>query len=328
MTSEYSPNVLTDGWDKYQVLIRFSDATPDANNNYHFVLQEPIKDVVHAEWITASSGVVNSCLYIDELNNDGQTTTKITTITPSSSAYNPSASYNIGAVVSYEGNTYIMDALYKTISVASGGNSTWAMHSAPTYDPTYKYKYGVYVYYDPGDGVKVYHLTNPSAVPGVQPVPTNTAVWTQEVPPVYDGTYLFTTGSKKVFPSVITFVGDSTFYILQVGAITAPLTQPNPGAYPYNWIMQTPPNPTPSWNDRFPVNTPAVPTTSSQTTKFWRFLSDANNYLSPSLADSLANPKTFYYLNVKVLNLDGTTKTPGGSDYIQLFFWSHRCCTK
>jgi len=176
MTSEYSPNVLTDGWDKYQVLIRFSDATPDANNNYHFVLQEPIKDVVHAEWSSASSGIVNSCLYINELNNDGQTTTRITSLTPP---------------------------------------------------------------------------------PPAPPLP-----------------------------------------------------------------------PPPSWNDRFPVNKPALPTTSTQTTKFWRFVSDTNNYLSPSLADNLANPKTLYYLNIRVLNLDGTTKTPAGSDYLEIFFWYHRCCTK
>lgn len=169
----YHPEVLTNGWTKNKLLIRFADVAPDSNNNYRFTINEPIPDVVFAEWITVSSGLVGALMVVDEFNSDGQTTQKITTIS----------------------------------------------NSPPS--------------------------------------------------PTVDG------------------------------------YNANPNIQPY-----------------IPV---ATPNTSSQTTNFWRMLSDTNNYLSPSLAEPLMNPRSIYYLNVKLYNADGTHFTVPNGSLIQLFIWSY-CC--
>lgn len=170
----YHPEVLTNGWAKSKILIRFDDATPDANGNYRFTINDPIPDVVFAEWITVSTGIVGSLMVVDEFNSDGQTTQKIT------------------------------------------------------------------------------------ALPPVTPPP------------------------------------------LPVDGYTT-----NPNIQPY-----------------IPV---ATPNQSSQTTSFWRMLSDTNNYLSPSLAEPLMNPKTLFYLNVKLYNPSGTLFTVPSGSFVQIFIWSY-CC--
>jgi hypothetical protein len=161
----YHPDVLTNGWTKNKLLIRFDDATADANGNYRFTINEPIPDVVYAEWITVSSGLVGSLMVVDEFNSEGQTTQKITNV-----------------------------------------------------------------------------------------------------------------------------------------------------SYP------APPTPAPNT-----IPPPAKPTQSSATTNFWRVLSDTNNYLSPSLSEALMNPRTLFYLNVKMYNVDGTKFTVPNGSFVQIFIWSY-CC--
>jgi hypothetical protein len=162
----YHPEVLTAGWEKKSILLHFDDAVVDANLNYRFTLNEPLKDVVFVEWISVNTGLVGSLMAVDEFNNDGQTTQKITPLPP----------------------------------------------VAPP------------------------------------PVPPN-------------------------FFSV----------------------------------------------------PPAIPNSSSQHTKYWRFLSDTNNYLSPSLAEPLMTPRNIYYLNVKLFTVAGVAKTVGAGAYVQLFVWTY-CC--
>jgi len=78
MPNPYDPNTLSDGWDKQQIMIRFDDDTSGDMGVYRFVLNDPLTDVVFAEWITASAGLQNKFIVIDEFESEGQSTAKIT----------------------------------------------------------------------------------------------------------------------------------------------------------------------------------------------------------------------------------------------------------
>lgn len=78
MPNPYDPNTLSDGWDKQQVLIRFDDDTSAEMGVYKFVLNDPLTDIVFVEWITASAGLQNKFVIIDEFEAEGQSTAKIT----------------------------------------------------------------------------------------------------------------------------------------------------------------------------------------------------------------------------------------------------------
>ena len=167
--AKYNPNTLTDKWTRTPIILRFNDAVADTTGSYRFTFREPIKDVVHAEWITASSPLVGHLITINEFKNDGQTSANITTLTP------------------------------------------------------------------------------------------------------------------------------------------PPAPAPPPGQLP---------NP----------NVPGLPTSATNSVAYWRYISDVNNYLSPSLSIKLDNPTTIYYLTVRVLNIDGSSFTPANTDYLQIFTWSKCPC--
>lgn len=78
MPNPYDPNTLSDGWEKQQVLIRFDDDTSGDMGVYRFVLNDPLTDIVFVEWITASAGLQNKFIVIDEFEAEGQSTAKIT----------------------------------------------------------------------------------------------------------------------------------------------------------------------------------------------------------------------------------------------------------
>lgn len=166
---KYNPNTLSDKWTRNQVILRFQDAVLDTTGSYRFTFREPLKDVVHAEWITASTPLVGKLITVNEFKNDGQTSANITTLTP------------------------------------------------------------------------------PPAPP------------------------------------------------------------PPPGQLPNPYV-------------------PGLPTSSTSSQAFWRFISDTNNYLSPSLSIKLDNPTTIYYLTVKAKNMDGSIFTPSATDYLQIFTWSKCPC--
>jgi|688.fasta_scaffold1109400_1 hypothetical protein len=72
----------------------------------------------------------------------------------------------------------------------------------------------------------------------------------------------------------------------------------------------------------FPVHRPALPNQSSESVNYWRFISDTNNYLSPSLASKLSCDRPISYLTVRVYNMDGTPASVASTDFLQLFLWS------
>ena len=319
---------LTNGWNKSQMVIRFSDADPDANNNYHFVFQTPIAGVVYADWISASEGLTNKAIYINELVNDGQTTSKITPITPPSSStitpYDTSAEYEVGATVSFGPGLYSLTYSLTTIADGTPGGESWGEFTATDYEPTTSYKlfdvvYGQVLAPSSEEGPPVYYvqafiLTNPSSYPGPQPVPGSDDTWTIFTPANYSSTDLYTAGVEgKVAGSVVTFAGGgSSFYQLQPDGQAVPAVQPLPTSA--NWAYQGAYKPNP--------NIRALPTSSSQTTTFWRFINAPLNMSTPNAGEVLGNRKELTFLNVKVLKLDGTSITPTADDFLQISFWS------
>jgi hypothetical protein len=110
-----------------------------------------------------------------------------------------------------------------------------------------------------------------------------------------------------------------------VGSLMAVDEFNNDGQTTQKITALTPPAPPPAPVPPFIFVPPAIPTSSAQCTKYWRFLSDTNNYLSPSLAEPLMNPRNIYYLNVKLFTVAGLPKTVGAGSYVQLFLWTY-CC--
>jgi hypothetical protein len=160
--AKYNPNTLSDKWTRNPVLLRFNDAVADTTGSYRFTFRDPLKDVVHAEWITASTALVGKLITVNEFKNDGQTSANITTLIPASSGL-------------------------------------------------------------------------PSFLPG-------------------------------------------------------------------------------------------NPTSATDSLGYWRFISDTNNYLSPSLSIKLDNPTSIYNLTVRLKAIDGTPYTPLSTDYLQIFTWSKCPC--
>ena len=98
-SNNYHPDVLTNGWTKTSLLLHFDDAVVDANLNYKFFINEPITDLVFAEWITVSSGLVGSLMAVNEFNNEGQTTAKITALTPPAPPPAPINFFNVPVAI-------------------------------------------------------------------------------------------------------------------------------------------------------------------------------------------------------------------------------------
>ena len=342
----YHPEVLTTGWTKSKLLIRFDDATADANGNYRFTINDPIPDVVFAEWITVSSGIVGSLMVVDELNSDGQTTQKITNTTTTSGSYTPPAPpapipppsafssttpYAVGSKVSYSGKDYVLNFNVSKAPTNPDLGHGWVSNDSfiNEYDATKTYRKNDWVFVitniDGHKGRDNYQLVTPDTYPAVQPDPTtdNTVWGNKNNVPAFSGTEFYTAGNSFYAPSLVTFSG-SSFYVLQTHQdnANAELAPTNEDYNNWNEYKAPTPNVNPEAQPYYP---PALPNTSSQTTSFWRMLSDTNNYLSPSLAEPLMNPKTLYYLNVKLYNPDGTKFTVPSGSFVQIFIWGY-CC--
>jgi len=64
---------------KNYILLRFADATLDANGSYHFQFNSPVQNVVGYEWLNVSDGLVKTMVYIKEFENETQTTSNFQT---------------------------------------------------------------------------------------------------------------------------------------------------------------------------------------------------------------------------------------------------------
>ena len=342
-SNHYHPDVLTNGWTKRSILLHFDDASYDAlSKNYRFTISEPIPDVVFAEWITANQGLVGKLLSVKEFNNDGQTTQKLTTITPNNNpyvppappapiplppAFNASAPYAVGDKVSFSSKTYEL-----TFNVAQSSldpsqlNSGWVLNNTYfTQNPWSATKVLKKYEWVKGSDNFFYQLINPTTYPAVQPTPVGdtSGKWSAPTSPTaWSATDFYTTGTSLYAPSLCVFSG--SFYVLTT--LQAGITGEDPptnGVYP-NWNEYTPPTPNVD-PEAQPFYPPALPNQSSESVKYWRLISDTNNYLSPSLADPLMNPVNLFDINLKLYNVNGTSYTPAGGAYLQIFVWSY-CC--
>ena len=313
------------------MVIRFADATPDANNNYRFVFKTPIPGVIYAEWMSASSGLIGKAVFVNELDNDGQTTSLITPVSvpPSNIApYSPSDAYNVGDLVTYGAGLYQLKFALRTMPIIElpnvvTGNLWWISYNGqPLYDPNTVYRLFDIVEFPAMSGV-MFKLTNPASYPAKQPEPGTGTAWTPtSAVPVYSPTELYTYDSANVAGSVIWYeytVGSFAYFLLSpVAPPPATVQPPPPVQQPVpvssNWSYQGSNKPNP--------NVKALPTSSAQYTGYWRYIFSNVNYSRFSIGENQSRPRDLTFLNVKVFDLDGTPVLPTSENYLEIFFWS------
>jgi len=334
---------------KTQMIIRFNDATPDANGKYDFTLTAPIENSVYVDWAGASAGIVGKYVNIAEFNNNGQTTAHITAlevdepIIPEAPAvvepvepeiapnFAVGYQYITGEVAKYDGSYYISQYLQFSTDEAVQDSAAWDdittdvnNYETFVWSATKSYKTGDWVCNEDGD--EWFKALN-SGVLGEPP----SADWSPssvflDAEPFFISEYYTLNAPTKANPIVRVEISEGNFLYFRharfVEGISANII---PDAESQTaWLPFTPyRKPKTTFRRAFiPFIPPALPRTSYVAGKYWKFITNGVNSEEKPLPEYLQEPKSFKKLAVRVFSLNGDSYTASENDYLVINTWS------